>query len=593
MNSRKVTGLRLRQQLILTSMVPLVLISIVATLLSTYVLLQASLLILLQQNTSRAQAIAADAATNLNLYMHLLDTTGIALARYSGDPQQQQRTLQDFSPYLVRFDSVTLLDNAGNVVASTSDPKNQIGLNYASTEYFQVANSRRLDIFSSVVHVQPVNQDAIVIAVPVLHNGDSDGVLLGIFLLKSHDWAKDLGPQYAQSSMRIILVDVSGNVINSTDPAHVAGNIMSDVALWHMVAEREPSSILTGQSLSTKQVVASFAPLPGMYWGLIVEEPFEAINALLSSYQWRVLAPLLVGIILLLALLLISVNRISKPVLALAKEATHVSVGDPFGPLKVEGPVELQTLTNNFNQLVNRLEDQHAALRQYAKMVVQSQEEERKRVAREMHDDIVQSLVGLDQRIQLCRNIFESDPTLAKGRLDDAQRLAKMVVEDVRRISNDLRPIILEDLGLPVALQAVCDDLASEMPAASVRYETQGEEMRLDPEVELTVFRVAQEALTNIRKHAPEATQIDVKLCFELKEVSVSIKDNGPGLQNTDARMLVQQGHLGVAGMQERARLFGGNVEISSTEGIGTVVILRLPYDRDTAPETTVHIEGG
>jgi signal transduction histidine kinase len=168
-----------------------------------------------------------------------------------------------------------------------------------------------------------------------------------------------------------------------------------------------------------------------------------------------------------------------------------------------------------------------------------------------------------------------------------------MVVEDVRRISNDLRPIILEDLGLSVALQAVCDDLASEMPAASVRYETQGEEMRLDPEVELTVFRVAQEALTNIRKHAPEATQIDVKLCFELKEVSVSIKDNGPGLQNTDARMLVQQGHLGVAGMQERARLFGGNVEISSTEGIGTVVILRLPYDRDTAPETTVHIEGG
>jgi signal transduction histidine kinase len=588
----RVTGLKLRQQLILTSMVPLVLMSIGATLLSTYVLLQASLPLILQENTSRAQTIAADAATNLNFYMHMLETTGIALARYSGDPRQQQQTLQDFSPYLVRFNSVILLDKAGNVVASTPNQENWAGQNYASTEYFQLASSRRLDIFSGVVQMQSANQDAVVIAVPVLHDGDLEGVILGVLFLKSHDWAKDLGPSYSQTGMRVMLVDVSGNIIYSTDSTHGEGSLISNARLWKMVQVREPSSLLSGKNIFANTDVISFAPLPGMYWNLVIQEHFAAVNAMLSSYQAGVLAPLLVGIIFLLAVLFISVNRISKPVMALAKQANHVSVGDPIDPLKAEGPIELQTLTNNFNQIVNRLKDQHAVLQQYAAMVLQSQEEERKRVAREMHDEIVQTIVGLVQRIQLCRGMIESNPDLAKDQLDAVQHLANTIIEDVRRICDNLRPIILEDLGLSAALQALCDELALDMPGTSVQFEILGEEERLDAEVELTVFRVTQEALTNIRKHALEATKIIVRLFYELKGVSVSIQDNGPGLQNTDTRILVQQRHLGVAGMQERARLFGGKVEMIQNLGGGTVVILFLPYERDFVQETIPQDEG-
>ena len=101
--------------------------------------------------------------------------------------------------------------------------------------------------------------------------------------------------------------------------------------------------------------------------------------------------------------------------------------------------------------------------------------------------------------------------------------------------------------------------------------------MRLPLEMELAVFRIAQEALSNVRKHAASASRVSVAMVFDDREVTLVVEDNGPGFQMAPSAVMLRQGHLGLTGMAERARLFGGNLSVETTLGKGTTVILRLP----------------
>ena len=153
----------------------------------------------------------------------------------------------------------------------------------------------------------------------------------------------------------------------------------------------------------------------------------------------------------------------------------------------------------------------------------------------------------------------------------------EQTLNDVRRISNALRPSILEDLGLPVALQALCSDLEKQMPSVRCECMVSGKQRRLPPDVELAVFRVVQEALVNIRKHVPDATLVQVELKFQEGETQAVICNDGAALPDLDVRSLVRTGHLGLAGMYERARLFHGKLDVTAVPGDGTKITLRLP----------------
>jgi len=310
---------------------------------------------------------------------------------------------------------------------------------------------------------------------------------------------------------------------------------------------------------------------------LIMNEPSRAILAPTVPYQWTVGGLLAAGVVLSIAVLTVSVGRATRPLTALVQEARQVSTGVPFHPLEAQGPPEIRTLIGAFNYMVICLAEQRATLRQYARQVLRGQEEERRRISRELHDETVQDLVGLVQRIELCRSAVREGPAAATHRLDELQSLAEGALADVRRMSNDLRPLILEDLGLPAACQVSCEELSQQLPEARVHCEIVGDERRLAPELELTVFRVIQEALTNVRKHAPSATQVNVTLYFEDDEILATVEDNGPGFQPPDVQALVREGHLGLAGMHERAHLFDGEVDIASAPGEGTTTALRLP----------------
>jgi two-component system sensor histidine kinase UhpB len=222
------------------------------------------------------------------------------------------------------------------------------------------------------------------------------------------------------------------------------------------------------------------------------------------------------------------------------------------------------------------LRQQRDTLHEYATRVLNSQEEERKRISRDLHDDTAQELVGLMQRIDLCRLSAEANPQLTSA-LDELSDLADRTLAGVRRISRALRPLILEDLGLVAAVQATAEELEDQLPGGRVFCEVIGEEQRLDPETEVSAYRIVQEALTNVRKHAPAATRVYVTLQFEPHVLRISVEDNGQGFRTVLVEGDGDREHLGLMGMRERAELINGKWAVHSQPGEGTRVTLELP----------------
>ena len=211
----------------------------------------------------------------------------------------------------------------------------------------------------------------------------------------------------------------------------------------------------------------------------------------------------------------------------------------------------------------------------YITQITRAQENERLRIARELHDDTAQGLISLSRRIDILAADSDLSPNVAES-LEDLRQAADNVLQGVRRYSQDLRPSILDDLGLVPALEWLVADLGKQTRIA-VTIGITGEPRRLPPETELAVFRIAQEALSNVRRHSG-ATAVDVSVEFGATTVVVIVKDNGAGFE-VPSRIgdLPNLGKLGIVGMRERARLVGGTIVIRPGADTGTTVILTVP----------------
>jgi len=382
----------------------------------------------------------------------------------------------------------------------------------------------------------------------------------------------------------LYLIDTQGKLVASSESglSSLPLNLNELSLLSH---NNKPGSQLMESTTTSDEVVISFAPLAGEKLGVIIEEPWAA-NMLPAFYYQLVLVGLLIlGTILSLGMLSLGLGRVIRPIAVLAENAFRAVPGSVFHPIPEHGPQELRILINAFNQMVIRLAEQQTVLRQYAHKALLSQEEERQRLSHELHDGTLQDLIGLAQRVELCRNELERDPLLARRRLDELHGLLEQTLGDVRRISNALRPPVLEDLGLSVALEALCKDMQQDKPTLQCEYTVSGESRRLQPDLELAVYRVVQEALTNVRKHAQDATLVQVELVFGKNEIQARVKNDGSFFANPDVRSFVRSGHLGLAGMYERARLFGGTLDIRSVPKQNTVVVLELPCSQGFRPD--------
>jgi two-component system sensor histidine kinase UhpB len=234
---------------------------------------------------------------------------------------------------------------------------------------------------------------------------------------------------------------------------------------------------------------------------------------------------------------------------------------------------ELERLTRTFNAMLDNLESYGQRLRDVAARALNAEEEERKRISRELHDDTAQTLAALLIRLRIARGIEDAgarDAHLEQFRVEIGEAL-----ERIRRFARGLRPPALDELGLVPALETHVRVL-SESNAATVRIEAEPIESDLTRQAELALYRIAQEALSNAVRHGG-ARHVLLRLRPEGGAVVLTVSDDGVGF-DVDAARAEGRG-LGLFGMEERAFYVGGSLEIRSEPGRGTHVHARVPLE--------------
>ena len=322
--------------------------------------------------------------------------------------------------------------------------------------------------------------------------------------------------------------------------------------------------------VGTDEHVITHTPVNPVGWALVMEEPWrEMTDPMLRRTE---LAPfvLLPVLAVALAALWFGARQVVRPLQALSARTMALGRGD-FDAVRepVGGIGEIRVLQGELAAMARRLQQAQQGLRDYLGALTAGQEEERHRLARELHDDTIQSLIALNQRIQLAREGAVDGATAAQ--LAEMERLATDTIDDLRRLTRDLRPSYLDDLGLAPALGLLARDQAAALDIP-VEFAARGESRRLAPGTELAFYRIAQEALRNVGRHA-RAGRAAVALDFAPGRTTLTIRDDGIGFDTTErAAERALGGHFGLLGARERAEAVGARLTVKSAPGKGTVV---------------------
>jgi two-component system, NarL family, sensor histidine kinase UhpB len=280
-----------------------------------------------------------------------------------------------------------------------------------------------------------------------------------------------------------------------------------------------------------------------------------------------------VGLVLMLAANLLLLRHTLLPIRQLIDGMRTVDLLRPGQRLVVGGGVEAAELVRAFNQMLERLELER---RESGRRALRAQEGERLRIARGLHDEVGQALTGVLLELDFLAGA-DSDHGDRLRAVDDAKLAVRQALEEVRRIAQELRPEMLEQLGLKSALTELSRRFADQSGVAVRRRFAEGLPA-LSDEAELAVYRVAQESLTNVARHAA-ASEVELTLEPGAGSVVLRVADNGRGMGETAAG----NGHGGLRGMRERALLVGGALAIRGGHGGGVEVRLEVPTGEATA----------
>jgi len=563
-------------QIILVGILPFIFLSVFILIVNFSIIPNLMLELVRQRSTSLVRIAATEIQAEIQLDTQILFYAAEMLNAANDSQTDQQKILENNFELRARFPGgATLLDENGVAVASTPEHKEREGIDYSFREYFQQAQKERKVIFSPVLKEKPSGKSAVVISQPL--PAPSREILIAVFFLQDSPWKDKLEKLHTIPESNVIMTDRFGEIIFQSEPD--LSKLEPDVSqeFREIIKTNQPESHYIFISDIQSEVIISHAPIEEIGWVLFLEEDWRQIIQPIRDYLPWLIIILISGALVMTLLVTFTISRLTSPLNLLLKSAQRTAAGEPFLEIEERGPAEIKLFIQNYNNLVSTLEKREKEIHVYASNILESQEEERKRISRELHDQTVQDLIALSQRIELCLSEIQNDPTAARKRLNELHKLVDHTITDVRRMSNDLRPSILEDLGLSAAIRMLCDHTADKMVEATVEFFIRGKNRRLYPDQELSVFRITQEALTNIIKHARQARKIQVILEFSDYETICSIEDDGPGFIIKQSDKWMQDGHLGLAGMEERARLSGGKIEIESKPGCGSKIRLIIP----------------
>lgn len=421
-----------------------------------------------------------------------------------------------------------------------------------------------------LVYKSPVTGDLVGLLSKNLFDGK--GTIVGAFTIQELAETTLGASLPSDGQLSILLVDGDQQILY-----HV-GNL-SDQSGQHPGV----SQALQGQSgtlylkVGGDEHVTAYSPVTAAGWALVTEESWQAVST--PALQSTQVAPLVLvpAVFILLLAVWFGASQVVRPLRRLEARTATLAAGDYQTIRKPVGGIsEIQQLQNELIQMAEKVDDAQRSLHGYIGAITDAQEDERKRLARDLHDDTLQALIALKQRVQLAQ--LEQGQADGKNgpELDEIASLTEQTIDNLRRLTRAMRPAYLEDLGLVPALEMLANETA-QATGIKIEFRRDGIERRIPASNELAIYRIAQEALSNIARHAQAKTGV-LSISFSPQGVVLLVKDDGVGFKVPDnIAQYSGSGHYGLVGMHERAELIGAELKVSSTPGKGTSIAVTLP----------------
>jgi signal transduction histidine kinase len=440
--------------------------------------------------------------------------------------------------------------------------------------------------------------------------GHIAALLAGIRSASDPAWAPMLATSPPGSTVDVL--DDSAIVVASNQSARPGRDAEGADWLRLWLVRRQLAAEDRSRPGGDREVVA-FAPLSIVPWGVTVRQEDSEVFGAVHTLRRRVLVvgPLVLAFALLLAWG--AAQSVRVPLAVLGRSARRITEGDLSHPVPPLPRDEIGDLGESFERMRRQLAESMDRITRHAQeledrvaartrdlaaardaleahneqrgrllgKVIGAQEEERKRLARELHDETCQKLAALGIRIDTALGAASVEEM--RERLGDARALAARTLDDVHRVIFDLRPSVLDDLGLLSAIRWYATRQL-EPKGISVRYDFPDEEVHVAPEVETALFRAVQEAINNIARHSKAESAL-IEIDARPGELLVEVEDDGAGFDVESVSAPSESGRgLGLLGLRERMELLGGTVEVDSSPGDGTRVAFRVRVGQGFGP---------
>ena len=524
---------------------------------------------------------------------------------------------------------VSWVEADGSVALAEPPASTSQGENIASLPHVQAALNTGHPTISNL-YVEPLTGQFIVSAVAPIWGpgGRAVGLMVGDIDLATSRLQEVVRTAGLGATGYMQVVDSAGRVLASTIPRYMFTESDHGQRIASLIAEKR-TAVGTchdchdpATERPPQDEVMAFAPLTMAPWGVVLREPES--EALTAAHTLRRQFLIFGGALLALGIALAWAvgQSLARPLGFLTRAAQRIAAGDLTQGVPNLGRDEVGRLARAFNTMRGRLKgsldqlegwsrelearveertreladsrdhleaslaenvrlyeelQRREALRgEFLARVINAQEEERKRIARELHDETSQTLTALAMALETAAQAPDSKE--AQRRLAEMKGLAQDLLAGVHRLIFDLRPSLLDDLGLIPAVRWYAE---SKLEPLGLRFltEVEGIERRLDPRVEAALFRILQEALNNIARHA-KAQNVVITFTFAADRLSIEVEDDGEGFDVSEVEGATDRTRgLGLLGMRERASLLGGSLRIESQPGAGTVIQVLVPLE--------------
>lgn len=507
-----------------------------------------------------------------------------------GDLAPEKRALH--STYLgsIFDDGVFLTDQHGTILWAEPLRPDFVGTNISNYRPIWQSLSTGKPSISNIFTLEPGGKKVIFMVTPLRNREGRIAGLVGGQIDPTGRTLREFTQLFKLGETSYIdVIDANGVVLTSSDPQRIL--------------RIEQEILNRGQAEVTVSAPLSLAP-----WSMAVRQSEKEALAPVRTMERRFVIFGFTSLVIALFLGWGMARSLVRPLGQLTTAAQNISQGNLSQPVPQLGSDEIGELSRSFDAMrialkksleeiqrysrelegeverrtrqlevsYREIERKEAARGELLRKILTAQEEERRRIARELHDETTQSLAGLVMRLEATSALPGEAVGKIKNMLVDIKELAVRTIDSVHKVIFDLRPSVLDDLGLLSALRWYAENRLGEL-AIKTRVEVTGEERKLPPQIETALFRVVQEAITNIVKHA-EAQNVVLSVEFKDSALRIEVEDDGKGFDAAAISLQTDKSQgLGLLGMKERVSLLGGKFHIEAQPGNGTHLTIEVP----------------